>query len=214
MSTPSSRHFSHSDILNAESQFRKNLINSLHGFKSACLVGTANTKGETNLALFTQIFHLGATPPLVGMIVRPHEVPRHTLENILELKYYTLNHIREEFYQQAHHTSARWQQSEFTGTGLTPEYSSAMKAPYVAESVIQIGLEYREHQTIAINNTVFVIGEVVELRAPTEAVGKDGFLDLEMAGTITASGLDCYHSTQKIGRLSYAKPDHIPTVID
>jgi hypothetical protein len=38
----------------------------------------------------------------------------------------------------------------------------------------------------------------------------DGFIDLENAGTITVSGLDSYHSTKKIERLSYAKKDKWP----
>lgn len=211
MELDSITHFSQQDISEAQGSYRKNLINSLHGFKSACLVGTRNKAGETNLAIFTQVFHLGATPPLVGLIVRPHEVPRHTLENILENKQFTLNHVREEFYVEAHHTSARWNASEFEKTGLSPTYGKALEVPYVKESLIQIGLAYREHQTLQVNNTVFVVGEIVELRVPNGVLGEDGFLDLEAAGTVTVSGLDSYHTTQKLGRLSYAKPTHRPT---
>ncbi|HAA11446.1 MAG TPA: flavin oxidoreductase [Cytophagales bacterium] len=204
------RVFSTSDIANSKDRFRKNLINSLHGFKSANLVGTQNSTGSTNLALFTQVFHLGATPPLVGMIVRPHEVPRHTLENILATHSYTLNHIQEQFFVEAHHTSARWEGSEFEGVGLSAVYSDQVKAPYVAESAVQIGMEYREHQTLKINNTVLVVGEVIEIRVPDGIVAEDGYLDLEAAGTITATGLDGYHTTEALGRLTYAKPTHKP----
>ena len=35
----------------------------------------------------------------------------------------------------------------------------------------------------------------------------DGFIDLEKAETITCIGLDSYHTTRKIARLSYAKVD-------
>jgi hypothetical protein len=35
----------------------------------------------------------------------------------------------------------------------------------------------------------------------------DGFIDLEKANTITCSGLDSYHKTIQLDRLSYAKPD-------
>lgn len=208
------RVFSRQTLAEAEKHFRTNLINSIHGFKSANLVGTINGAGITNLAVFSQIFHIGAHPPLVGMLVRPHSVPRHTLENILETRSYTLNHLTEDFYVKAHHTSARWESSEFEGVGLTPAYSEALSAPYVAEAKVQIGLEYREHQTLQINDTVLVIGEVVELRVPENIVGEDGFLDLEGAGTLTVSGLDRYHSTQALGRLSYAKPTHLPSIVD
>jgi len=42
----------------------------------------------------------------------------------------------------------------------------------------------------------------------------DGFIDLENAETITCSGLDSYHKTQKIWRLSYAKPNSWPQKIE
>ncbi|MDZ7625721.1 MAG: hypothetical protein U5J96_14920 [Ignavibacteriaceae bacterium] len=35
---------------------------------------------------------------------------------------------------------------------------------------------------------------------------KDGYVDIERAGTIAISGLDSYHETKKTARLSYAKP--------
>ena len=47
------------------------LINSLGGFKSVALIGTKSEAGNTNLAIFSSIFHLGANPPLVGLIFRP-----------------------------------------------------------------------------------------------------------------------------------------------
>ena len=34
----------------------------------------------------------------------------------------------------------------------------------------------------------------------------DGYVDIEKAGTIAISGLDNYHDTKSIARLSYAKP--------
>jgi hypothetical protein len=36
---------------------------------------------------------------------------------------------------------------------------------------------------------------------------------LEAAGTLTCSGLDAYHKTEKISRLSYAKVDTWPREI-
>ncbi len=35
----------------------------------------------------------------------------------------------------------------------------------------------------------------------------DGYLDLERIDLVTISGLDSYHVTQRLDRLSYAKPD-------
>ena len=36
---------------------------------------------------------------------------------------------------------------------------------------------------------------------------EDGFVDIEKAGSMTVSGLDSYHKTNRIARLSYAKTD-------
>lgn len=34
----------------------------------------------------------------------------------------------------------------------------------------------------------------------------DGYVDIESLDLVTISGLDSYHSTQRLHRLSYAKP--------
>ena len=127
-----------SDIDEMDSRFRATLMNCLTGFKSLNLIGTQSRDGNNNLALFSQVIHIGANPPLVGVLFRPHTVIRNTLENILETKSYTLNHVIEEFVQQAHHTSARWEGSEFEECGLTPEFDVSVKAPFVSESNLKI----------------------------------------------------------------------------
>jgi len=48
---------------------------------------------------------------------------------------------------------------------------------------------------------------------PDDLIAKDGFVDIEKAGTIAISGLDSYHETKKISRLSYAKPEVEPKEI-
>ena len=113
-------HFTKQAISDLENRYRAHLINSLSGFKSANLVGTQDCNGQTNLAIVSSVFHLGAHPPLVGMIIRPHSVPRHTLENLLATKHYTINHVNKDIYDKAHQTSARYDkdESEFDATAL------------------------------------------------------------------------------------------------
>jgi flavin reductase (DIM6/NTAB) family NADH-FMN oxidoreductase RutF len=192
-----------------EKQTRVHLINSLGGFKSVALVGTSDAEGNTNLAIFSSVFHIGANPPLMGLIFRPTPPERNTFNNIMETGYYTLNHINEALYKQAHQTSARYDKevSEFERTGLVPKYKDSFFAPYVAQSNIQLGLAFREKIDIAINNTTLLIGEIIQLYIPEDCLGEDGFVDLEKANTITCSGLDSYHKTVQLDRLSYAKPD-------
>jgi flavin reductase (DIM6/NTAB) family NADH-FMN oxidoreductase RutF len=70
-----------------------------------------------------------------------------------------------------------------------------------------LGLAFREKIDIAINNTTLLIGEIIQLYIPEDCLGEDGFIDLEKANTITCSGLDSYHKTVQLDRLSYAKPN-------
>jgi flavin reductase (DIM6/NTAB) family NADH-FMN oxidoreductase RutF len=206
------KEFLQEDIDNLEKMFRTAFINSLGGFKSVVLVGTSNSEKQENLAVFNSLFHIGAHPALCGLIIRPSEVPRHTLNNILENKQYTINHITEEFYENAHQTSARYDQneSEFKAAKLTPEYKNGILAPFVKESKIQFACELQQKIDLEINGTTLLIGKVIYVSVPDNAVMKDGSIDLEKAGSITVSGLDSYHTATKIGRLSYAKKDKWP----
>lgn len=196
------------DFAAMDQRYRAAFFNSLGGFKSLTLVGTVNGEGQTNLSVVSSVFHIGANPPLIGMIFRPESAERHTLDNILETGFYTFNHVKKEFYQQAHQTSARYNRaiSEFEACGLAPWYSENIKAPYVLESNIRLGIKLVQRIDLTINGTVMVLGEIMETFFPSECLEMDGFLNLEKAGSITVSGLDSYHTTQSLGRLPYAKP--------
>ena len=191
-----------------EQRFRASFINSITGFKSVALIGTKNNANQENLAIFNSIVHLGSNPALIGMIIRPDSVERHTLENIEETGFYTINHILESFVEQAHNTSARYPRnvSEFEASGLTPFYRNDFFAPFVKESTVQIGMEFKTKMNIPINNTLMIIGQIKSISLPEKAISTDGYIDLEITKTITNSGLDSYHRTERIVRLPYAKP--------
>lgn len=57
------------------------------------------------------------------------------------------------------------------------------------------------------NGTMLVIGEVAWVQVTETAVQHDGYIDIEQLGTVAISGLDGYHITERLARLSYAKPD-------
>ena len=199
---------SNAQIMDMEQRKRAQLINSISGFRSVALIGTTDTKGQTNLAIFSSIIHIGSNPPLLSFIMRPDSVERHTLTNILETGFYTINHINAGIYEKAHQTSARYPKnvSEFDATGLTPAFKNDFLAPFVAESHIQIGMEFKERINISINQTSMIIGEIKFVHYPTNCLLDDGFVDIEKAGTITSSGVDSYHTTQLLQKLEYAKP--------
>jgi len=199
-----------SDIESMDKRYRTNFINSLPGFKSASLIGTVSSTGITNLALFSSVIHVGASPALMGMLFRPVSVPRHTYLNIKQSGFYTINHVSDYLYKRAHQSSARYPDnvSEFDECGLTPEFSEIVRAPYVKEAQIKIGLKFVEEHEIHSNATIFMIGQVEEVILPDNIILSDGILDIQRAKTITISALNSYHKTELIERLPYAKPDN------
>jgi flavin reductase (DIM6/NTAB) family NADH-FMN oxidoreductase RutF len=193
-----------------DSMFRRNLFNSLSGFKRLTLIGTKNAGGKTNLAPFSQIIHIGANPPLTGILFRPHTVQRDTLENILSNKYFTLNQVSEDFLVKAHHSAARWEESEFKSVGLEEEYLDGFESPFVKLSTVKWACELVERQDIKSNGTILLIGAIKNIYLPESIIAKDGFVDLQAAGTISCNGLDAYYKAELIDRLSYPKPNILP----
>lgn len=195
-------------LMEMEQRQRAHLINSIGGFKSVALIGSIDPLGQTNVAIFSSIVHIGSNPPLLSFIMRPDSVERHTLANILDTRFYTINHINAQIYEQAHQTSARYPKSmsEFDATRLTPQFKNEFVAPFVEESQIQLAMEFKERLDISINQTIMIIGEVKAIHFPSDCLAPDGFMNIEKAGTITVAGLDSYHTTQPLQRLPYAKP--------
>lgn len=208
-------HFTPEQIQHMDQRYRARLINSLGGFKSVVLIGTQNAQTQTNLAIFSSLFHIGANPALCGLIVRPDSAERHTLSNIIDTGFYTVNHVHEGIYLAAHQTSARYPSdtSEFSATGLKEEWLDGFFAPFVTQSVVKFSMQLEERADLSINGTTLLIGKILDVYLPQHTVSEDGFIDLETAGTLTLSGLDSYHRTQKVARLAYAKPDLPPSIL-
>lgn len=186
---------------------RGRFFNCLSGIKSGVLVGTANSQKKSNLAIFTSLFHLGANPALMGIVIRPDISPRHTLLNIKEVGYYTLNLLPYDFHQNGHQTSARYPEniSEFGACGFTEEWSELV--PYVKESQIKWLMKLVKVVDIPENNTHIVIGEVKEIQIPEVLISDDGAVDIAGSDPALVTGLDCYHQVKPGKRYAYAKPD-------
>ncbi|SEG00406.1 flavin reductase family protein [Algoriphagus boritolerans] len=207
------KRISSEEIMSSDSFYRRNLINCLSGYKSLNLIGTQDSAGITNLALFSQVFHIGANPPMVGILFRPNTVIRHTLDNIMETGFFTMNHVTSEFYKEAHWTSARWEESEFEATGIAPEFLDGFKAPFVRDSPVRLACSLLETQTLKVNQTILLIGSIDSIYIDERGLRADGSLDLGSLGTVTVAGLDDYFVGKRLGRLSYAKSDKMPEEI-
>ncbi len=201
------KRFEIDDIDALPQRFRAAFMNSVSGFKSANVIGTVDTQGNTNLSIVSSVVHLGSNPPLLGFVQRPPSVERHTYDNILATRSYTINHVHHDWVAKAHQTSARYpaEVSEFDAVGLTAGYRENFVAPLVEEARIRMGMRLIRDLPIEENGTRLMIGQVVWIEIPDEVLAEDGYVDLESAGTVTISGLDAYHSTQRLARLPYAK---------
>ncbi len=208
--------FSLADIQSWERFYRGNFINSLSGFKSASLIATVNKEGNSNLAIFSNIVHIGADPALIGFVNRPREAAPNTIGNIEATGAYTINLIPANLIEPAHQTSAKYAdtESEFTAVGLTEELTEHSKAPFVLESPVKYAMELKEIIPIKFNKTFFVIGAVTGVFIDEQILAADGFLDLEKANIITSLGIDGYYATEKLARYSYAKPGKELTRLD
>ncbi|MBB6460045.1 flavin reductase family protein [Flammeovirga kamogawensis] len=203
--------FTKNDIQNADRIYRLNLINSVTGIKPGNLIGTKDSDGNENLAIFSSVIHLGSTPALLGFITRPSQkVPRHTLQNIKETGVYTINHIPIHNIEDAHKTSAKFDKgvSEFDVCNFTPEYIEGFNAPYVKESHLKIGLRFKEEIPIPLNGTSLIIGEIENIQISEDCIDINGYIDLEKSKSAGISGLNTYYSFNKLTSFPYARVEN------
>ncbi len=188
--------------------YRINLINSCSGYKSANLIGTKSKDGISNVAVFSSVTHLGSNPALLGFFLRPTTVMRNTYHNLKTTGKYTINHIYDAVLEDAHHTSAKYDEtiSEFDKTNLEEDYKDDFFAPFVKNAPVQLAMQYENEYSIAENNTILVIGKIEKIYVPDDLLEKDGFINLAKGKVATINGLDGYAIPELKTRLDYQRP--------
>ncbi|MFV8441694.1 flavin reductase family protein [Flavobacterium sp. LB2P44] len=207
------KHISKNDISQMEKIERLNLINSCTGYKSANLLATKSLEGNSNVAIFSSVTHLGSNPAMIGFIIRPTTVPRDTYKNIKETGYFTVNHITVDMIEAAHHTSANYELgiSEFDKTNLEEEYKPNIEIPFVKGSPVQLYCKYVNEYYIKENDTIHVIAAIESLFFEEELEHKDGWLQIDKGNVVALNGLDGYCLPKLVDRFQYARKE-IPTV--
>lgn len=202
------KHFTLKDIAAQETRYKAHFINAITGYKSANLIATKSKEGITNLAVFNSIIHLGSNPPLLGFILRPTTVPRHTFENLKSTDVFTVNAITQDRIAEAHHTSAKYPEgvSEFDVTAFDAEYKTDFYAPFVGGAPIQIGCRYKNHYRIEENNTLLIVGEMEHLFVEEKMISEDGWVQLDKGNIVAINGLEGYALPKHLDRFSYARP--------
>ena len=135
-------------------------------------VSTIAADGSTNLAPFSYFNAISSDPPLIGIAIadRGPDDPKDTLRNIRESREFVVNLVSESILDAMVETAGEWPRSvsEFGPSKLTPMKSERVRAPYVAESPLQ--LECRLHQELRLGNSFLVVGEVVLVRVADDVL--------------------------------------------
>ncbi len=206
-------YLSKEDICKTNRIKRLNLINSVSGVKSANLIGTKSEGGQSNLAIFSSVVHLGSNPALLGFVLRPDkEVRRHTYENITSTQLFTLNSIDASFIEKAHYTSAKFSadESEFEKCKLEEEYLNDFSIPYVKESKLKMGLQLQEIVDIKVNSCKLIVGSIEHLYLDEDTIEENGQINLQKLNTVGIGGLNSYYKLDQIGQFPYARKSELP----
>ena len=197
-----------SDLSAQDPHYRRAFMNTLPGPRSAHLIATKGHRGNENVAVFNTVVHLQASPAMMAFVLRPLTVPRETYHNILATGHYTINTIHPAWLDAAHQTSANYPVgvSEFAEVGLATHYSELVKAPYVADSPVKIGLEYVETHEIT-GGTRLIVGRVIEIILPDETgiIAETGHVNHGKLDSLVVAGLDTYYTLDKGRRMDYAR---------
>ena len=202
--------FRKKDLTSLPSRTRANLINKMAGFKSPVLVGTVNKNGQNNLSIVSSLVHLGSSPGLLGMNLRPRtELYSHTLKNIERKKQFTVSFVDKSIYKKSHLCSAKLpaNESEFKYSGLTPEFHKIANwdTPHVAESKIQIGLELSDTFQLK-NKCNFIVGEISWIKI-SDSLLENKFDLKRLENHISILGLYEYYEVKFIEKLMYVNVD-------
>lgn len=140
------------------------------------IVGTYDKNGKANAMAVAWGGICCSKPPCLAIALRE---ATYTYGNIMERKAFTISIPSEKYIKEADYfgiASGRGV-DKFSATGLTPVKSELVDAPYVKEFPFII--ECVLINTIKIGLHTQFIGEIKDIKADEEVLGKDGAADIE-----------------------------------
>ena len=196
--------FTANDIKNLDKVYRLNLINSITGIKPANLIATKSKNGVDNVAIFSSVVHLGSNPAMIGFVMRPQSnTNTDTYQNILDTKFYTINHITQKIYKKAHMTSGKTDSSEFDILSIDKE-NSDFEVPFIKGSPVQIGMKLLKTIDLP-NKCIFIIGEPEIILINDQIITSEGKINLSSGDIVGISGLDGYYNLNYLDSLEYVR---------
>jgi flavin reductase (DIM6/NTAB) family NADH-FMN oxidoreductase RutF len=165
--------------------------NTLVGATTVWVIGTYDRNGMPNFMTAAWGGVCCSDPPCIGVSLRK---ATYSYSGIVERKAFTVNipsakYVKETDY--AGITSGR-DVDKWQATGLTPEKSDLVDAPYVAE--FPLVLECRLFQTLELGLHTHFIGEIVDVKAEESVLGEDRSIDIEKVDAFFyVPGKRCYY---------------------
>jgi flavin reductase (DIM6/NTAB) family NADH-FMN oxidoreductase RutF len=200
--------FNTQSIASLDKNYRAQLINTLIGVKPLVLIGTLNEDGTENLGVFSSLFHVGSNPSLCGLVFRPNEVvQQHTFQNILRTGFYTINHVPQHLYEQAHKASAKYPMnvSEFEILAIKKEYINEINLPFVADASVKFYCKLAQQIPVPLNGTTIVLGSIEEIFIKEALLQTTGHIIMQSPEVMQSCGLDSYYRSEFVQTLPYAK---------
>ncbi|PYE51905.1 flavin reductase family protein [Deinococcus yavapaiensis] len=156
-------------------------------------VTTVNHDGSLNLAPFSFFNTFGSDPPVVAFAPGDRAgVPKDTAANIRRTREFVVNFVSEELLHAMNVTAAELPhlEDEVKLVGLTPEASSTVDVPRIAES--PAAFECREVTTVLIGKNRIVLGEVLTIHVRDDLVDPEKFYvdtaNLKLVGRMGGRG--------------------------
>jgi len=163
----------------------------LVGATTVWVIGTYDREGKPNLMTAAWGGVCCSDPPCIGVSLRK---ATYSYAGIMERKAFTVNipsarHVKETDYAgiASGRDTDKWQ-----ATGLTPERSELVDAPYVSE--FPLVLECRLFHTLELGLHTRFIGEIVDVKVEESMLGEDRSIDIErMDAFLYIPGIRTYH---------------------
>lgn len=154
------------------------------------VVGTYDQAGKANAMTAAWAGICCSQPPCVGVCLRR---VTYTYGNIIERKAFTLNIPSEDYVKETDYFGIKSGKAvdKFSATGLTPEKSALVDAPYVKE--FPINLECKVLQNLEIGSHVLFVAEIMDIKAEESVLGENGIPLIEKVKPVLyAPGVSCY----------------------
>ena len=189
------------------SRFRAQFFNSLGGLKTAGLISTFNSNGKANSAVFSQIIHIGSSPPKWGFLFRPPTKRHQTYSNILRNSYFSFC-LATSFIsaKDLHQTSANYNEniSELDSLNVKWKNHGKYHVPLLLEGDFQLIFKHTQSHIMS-NQTVLLEAQIIQVFSSLYP-DSDGFIDLTKKTLISSQGTNAYSKADKVDKFPYAKP--------